>query len=182
MIWSAQTLAALAHGVVSRPLAPLRYAQSNRLSSSLTDNIDLRSHSRPHVGQLLREALISFESSLAAGLERAGIEGMRPRYNAVLRHLDENGTRATVLAQRAGLTRQALTQTVDELEAAGLVERREDPSDRRAKLVVYTEPGHRGYLAARRVISEIEHEYEARLGARRYRQLRAALGELLGDD
>ena len=152
-----------------------------RLSSSLTTLPEPGSRPQPHVGQLLREASASFEEDLAAGLRRAGIEVMRPRYSAILRHLDEEGTRATVLAQRANLTRQALTQTVDELEAAGIVVRREDRSDRRAKLVVYTESGHEAFLASRKVIAEIEDEYESRLGPHRYARLRAALTELLGD-
>lgn len=147
----------------------------------MTDITDSGPSPAPHVGQLLRDAFADFETELAAGLERAGIEGMRPRYNAVLRHLDENGTRATVLAQRAGLSRQALTQTVDELEAAGVVERRDDPSDRRAKLVVYTERGQRGFIASRQVIAEIERAYATRLGPRRHAQLRTALTELLRD-
>ena len=153
----------------------------DRLSSSLTTIPNPGSRPQPHVGQLLREASASFELDLVAGLRRAGVEVMRPRYSAILRHLDEEGTRATVLAQRANLTRQALTQTVDELEAAGIVERREDPSDRRAKLVVYTESGHEAFLASREVIAEIENEYESRLGPHRYARLRAALTELLGD-
>ncbi len=130
------------------------------------------------LGRLLREALTAYEAELAAGLKRAGLEAVRPRYSAILRHLDERGTRATVLAQRAGLTRQALTQTVDELEAAGVVERRDDPSDRRAKLVVYTESGQATFRATQGVIAQLERAYEARLGSRRFAQLRAALGQL----
>jgi DNA-binding MarR family transcriptional regulator len=103
---------------------------------------------------------------------------MRPKYNAVLRYLDEGGTRATVLAERSGLTRQALSQIVDELEAAGYVTRRPDPGDRRAKLVVYTERGLRSFRDSRRIIAQIEADYERRLGRTGYRQLRAALAAL----
>lgn len=106
---------------------------------------------------------------------------MRPKYNAVLRYLDEDGTRASVLAERSGLTRQALAQIIDELEATGYVSRRPDPSDRRAKLVVYTERGLRSFRDSRRIIDEIESDYERRLGRSRYRELRKGLAELLQD-
>lgn len=133
-----------------------RYAQVNRLSSYLPNS--------PHIGQLLRDAFGDFEQRLLTGLRDAGVTKMRPKYNAVLRHLDEEGTRATVLAERAGLTRQALTQIIDELEVIGYVSRRPDPGDRRAKLVAYTDRGLRSFRDSRRLIEEIEQDYERSLG------------------
>ena len=79
----------------------------------------------PHIGRLLRDAFALFERDLLDGLERAGATDLRPTHNAVLRFLDEEGTRASVLADRSGLTRQALTQIVDDLERLGYVARRE---------------------------------------------------------
>jgi MarR family transcriptional regulator for hemolysin len=49
------------------------------------------------------------------------------------------------LAQRLGIDRTVMTYLVDELEAAGLVERRADTKDRRNKQIVATEYG-RGML------------------------------------
>ena len=45
------------------------------------------------------------------------------------------------LAQRLGIDRTVMTYLVDELEAAGLVERRADPKDRRNKQLLATEYG-----------------------------------------
>ena len=134
----------------------------------------------PHIGRLLRDAFALFERDLLDGLERAGATDLRPTHNAVLRFLDEEGTRASVLADRSGLTRQALTQIVDDLERLGYVARREDPSDRRAKLVVYTERGRAAFESSRRIIARIEDEYAGRLGAREYEALRLSLGKLIG--
>lgn len=131
----------------------------------------------PHIGQLLRDAFDDFERRLLDGLREAGLTEMRPKYNAVLRYLDEAGTRATVLAERSGLTRQALTQIVDELEAAGYVTRRPDPSDRRAKLIVYSDRGLRSFRDSRRIVAAIERDYEQALGSSGYRGLRAALAK-----
>jgi DNA-binding MarR family transcriptional regulator len=136
------------------------------------------SRSAPHIGQLLRDAFAEFERELLDGMRAAGFDDVRPKYNAVLRHLDERGTRASELARRAGLTRQALTQIVDELEAAGYVERRPDPGDRRAKLVVYTEAGRRGFRDSRTVIATIERRWRSRLGRARFAELSGALAEL----
>lgn len=54
------------------------------------------------------------------------------------------------LAQHLGVDRTAMTYLIDELEQAGLVERRPDPADRRARRVVITERG-RTLLAELRV-------------------------------
>lgn len=132
------------------------------------------------MGQLARDALIALEAAMLERLRAAGIEGLRPTHNTVLRHLDEHGTRATELAQRAGLTRQALTQIVDELERLGYVSRIDDPTDRRAKLVVYTDRGRQGFAASRSIIAGLEADAERRLGRTRYAHLREGLAMLAG--
>jgi DNA-binding MarR family transcriptional regulator len=45
------------------------------------------------------------------------------------------------LAQHLGVDRTAMTYLLDDLEGAGLVERRPDPADRRARRVTVTEEG-----------------------------------------
>jgi DNA-binding MarR family transcriptional regulator len=136
----------------------------------------------PHIGQLLRDAFDDFERRLTAAVIAAGAAEMRPKYNAVLRYLDAGGTRASVLAERSGLTRQALTQIVDELEEAGLVGRVPDPEDRRAKLVVYTERGQESFKRSRRMIAAIEAEYESLVGERGYGELRETLAKIIRPD
>ena len=89
-----------------------------------------------HVGQLLRDLLARFERELIAGAPPLEGTEWRPTHNHVLRHLDREGTRASVIAERAGLTRQAITMIVDELEEAGVVRREPDPEDGRAKRIV----------------------------------------------
>jgi DNA-binding MarR family transcriptional regulator len=59
--------------------------------------------------------------------------------------LDEPGSQAA-LAGRLGIDRTVMTYLLDDLAEAGLVERRQDPCDRRTRLVVATEHG-RGVLA-----------------------------------
>jgi DNA-binding MarR family transcriptional regulator len=45
------------------------------------------------------------------------------------------------LAQHLGVDRTVMTYLLDDLEAAGLIERRPDPSDRRARRIVATKKG-----------------------------------------
>jgi DNA-binding MarR family transcriptional regulator len=60
----------------------------------------------------------------------------------VLTRLGEQGpTRQSVLASAFGLSPHSITDIVDALERLGLVERRPDATDRRAKLVAITKAG-----------------------------------------
>ena len=130
-----------------------------------------------HLGQLLRDAFARFEAELTASTPAFGDQRLRPTHNHVLRHLDPRGTRASVIAERAGLTRQAITLIVDELEAAGVVTREPDPEDGRAKRVVYTEAGLRAFGASRQRIADIAERWAAEVGPERY----AAFEEVLRD-
>jgi DNA-binding MarR family transcriptional regulator len=135
--------------------------------------------SSPHIGQLARDLLARFEDELIAATPPVGDGAvLRPVHNHVLRHLDLDGTRASVIAERSGLTRQAITQIVDELEAAGVVTREPDPQDGRAKRIVYTPAGRAAFGESRARIAAIERAWREQLGTERWQALRAALLEL----
>ena len=101
------------------------------------------------------------------------------RRAAVKRPEWTSSTRASVLAERSRLTRQAITQLVDELEERGVVTRRPDPSDGRAKIIQYTPEALTHFDASRRVIAALEQRWASELGRRNYAALRAALEQLL---
>lgn len=54
---------------------------------------------------------------------------------------DEHGSQLA-LAQHLGVDRTVMTYLLDDLEGAGLIERRPDPADRRARRIVATRRGH----------------------------------------
>jgi DNA-binding MarR family transcriptional regulator len=130
-------------------------------------------------GTLLLHAFQGFERTLFDRLARRGHKGLRRKHGAVLANVDAAGTRASVLAARAGMTPPAMGELVDELENKGYVQRVADPTDRRAKLVMPTAKT----LARQRVVSEvvagIEAEYCGLLGAAHYQVLRQALQTLV---
>ena len=53
--------------------------------------------------------------------------------------------RPGILAERLGIASPSLVRTLDQLEAAGLIERNDDASDRRAKTVHLTRAGERAW-------------------------------------
>jgi DNA-binding MarR family transcriptional regulator len=99
----------------------------------------------------------------------------------VFGNITADGTRLTDLAAWAGMTRPSMAQLVDELEADGLVERRPDPSDGRAKLVVLTPSGWDAIRFGRAIIAGIEADYARRIGPDRVDAMCWALQDLLDD-
>lgn len=60
------------------------------------------------------------------------------------------------IAERLGLDRTVMTYLIDDLEKAGLVERRPDPTDRRARQVLLTAKGQKSYRQATNRIEHVE--------------------------
>jgi DNA-binding MarR family transcriptional regulator len=133
---------------------------------------------RLHLGVLLRSAWHSFLDELFARLAADGFDDLRPAFSPVFQHIERGGTRVGVLAERAQMTNQSMGYLVDALEKRGYVERRPDPADRRAALVVITDRGREEIAAARRLIAEIEREWEDRIGSERMAALWEALEAL----
>lgn len=133
---------------------------------------------RRHLGVLLRSSWYAFLDELFARLAAEGFDDLRPAYSPVFQHLQRGGTRIGVLAERAQMTNQSMGYLVDALERRGYVERTPDPADRRAALVVITDRGREQITTARRLIAEIEREWEQRVGSERMTALHDALQAL----
>lgn len=133
---------------------------------------------RRHLGVLLRTGWHGFLDQLFARLAAEGFDDLRPAHSPVFQHLERGGTRIGVLAERARMTNQSMGYLVDALESRGYVERRPDPKDRRAALVVITDRGREQIAAARRHIAEIEREWQERIGRERMAALREGLDAL----
>jgi DNA-binding MarR family transcriptional regulator len=103
----------------------------------------------------------------------------RPAHSAVFAQIAPEGSRLSDLARGANMSPQAMCELVDDLEELGYVERRPDPSDRRAKLIVLTPRGHDCIAAGIATIDGIEKDITATIGERGHRELRRLLSRLL---
>ena len=127
---------------------------------------------------LLREPFRTMNEELIGRLAARGHPEVRYAHGSVFQFLDDAGTRVSVLAERAQITKQAMAQLVAHLEAHGYVERVPDPSDRRAKLVRTTARGRDVFGVVREFLAEVDARLAARLGEAKVRRLRALLQEL----
>jgi DNA-binding MarR family transcriptional regulator len=106
----------------------------------------------------------------------------KPRHSAVFAQISPEGSRITDLARRANMTPQSMGEIVDELEELGYVERRSDPTDRRAKLVTLTALGRRCVAAGEQTIRGLESEIDERIGTRAHAELRRMLERLVAEE
>ena len=131
---------------------------------------------RASVGQLLFKcARLLNERAIDRVNRQVGQPVLRASHTNLFPHIDFEGVRLTELAQRLGITKQAVGQVVAELEEMGVVELRPDPSDGRAKLVRFTAKGAKGIEHGLSVLAELETELASKIGKRHMRALHQAL-------
>lgn len=128
---------------------------------------------------LFRTARLLNELGVARASAEFGIPGLRAAHMQVIPHLDLSGTRATEIARRMGISKQAVGELLDEIEAFGVIERIPDPTDGRARIVRFTERGRAGLLVGLGVLAGIEAELAARIGADTVARLKADLSVAL---
>jgi DNA-binding MarR family transcriptional regulator len=121
------------------------------------------------VSRLLDEAALRRIAAQHAGPR------LRRSHTSLLPHIDLEGTRVSDLAERLGVTKQAVSQLVDDLEQLGVLARVSDPEDARARRVIFTERGRRGLLEGLAVLRALESELAASVGETCMKHLRAAL-------
>jgi DNA-binding MarR family transcriptional regulator len=108
--------------------------------------------------------------------------GLRQSHFRVISSVPPEGISVTDLAERVGMTKQGCGQFVTGLVESGHLKVQQDPADRRVRLVRRTPKGRRliAKVTARNL--QVEEEWAARVGERRYRTFRKVLEELVVRD
>ena len=131
------------------------------------------------VWQLIDQLSFEVNRFIMGRLWSAGYEDLRLAHSRIFENLGDEGATVTVLAQRAQMTKQSMGELVIDLERLGYVERRTDPSDRRAKLVVLTSKGSTAIQAAFSALDELRALAEQAVGAVCLQETQDMLGNLL---
>ena len=140
---------------------------------------DLLALRQQNIGRLFQRAARMYSETAFEKAIDYGHEGLTVYHTALISNLDVDGTRITTLAERAGVTKQAMGQLVKDLEGRGYVKREADPADKRATIVQFTELGWKFLQDAFEIKQEIEAEYATILGNEEMQTLRRLLYQLL---
>ena len=138
-------------------------------------SIDHEAWRQTHLGRLLGHAMRRFDERVLALMAHdaevpLALSNLAARAQVsaahihITRHLARDGSRLTELAERAGMTKQAMGALVDQCEAWGLVTRGPDPLDARARRVLFTADGLAWLEAFRSAVAQAEKEFRASVG------------------
>ena len=145
-----------------------------------TSSIDRERHE--HLGWLLGRVDLLFAEGVTRGMHARGFAGIRLVHIALIRNVDEDGTRISEIARRAGMTKQATGQLVAEFVGLGYIRLVNDPSDGRVKIARYTAKGKRLLHAIVGSIEDTETAVAATIGAGKLATLKKTLGLVLAHE
>ena len=128
-----------------------------------------------HLGRLLGHAMRRFDERVLALMAHdadvplalsnlAARAQISAAHVHITRHLSRGGSRLTELAERAGMTKQAMGMLVDQCEAWGLVTRESDERDARARRIRFTPAGLAWLQAFHDAVSQAEAEFREEVG------------------
>jgi MarR family transcriptional regulator for hemolysin len=111
---------------------------------------------------LLSRASYTLGTEMTAALEGLGLS---PRAHHVLATAMTGTHTQTELARIVGLDKTTMVVTLDELEAAGLAERRSSSEDRRVREVAVTRAGERRVREAEKIVARVHADVLSTLPA-----------------
>ena len=127
------------------------------------------------IGAMLRVPAEAIHRRIINDLNAAGFKELSLPHMALFRFPGPDGVRPGVLAERAGMSKQAMNRLLGSLEEFGYLIRSDAPDESRARIVHLTKRGHAAYAKALQVLREIEREWRTELGSRDFAQLKELL-------
>ncbi|MGC1462699.1 MAG: MarR family transcriptional regulator [Terracidiphilus sp.] len=134
------------------------------------------------IGALLRVPAQAIHRRIIAALNAAGFDELALPHIAVFQYPGPDGIRPSILAERAGISKQAMNQLLKSLENLGYIARSDSPDEGRSRIVRLTKRGHAAFSKIYGILLEIEREWTAELGARDFKQFKKLLGRVWESD
>src|SRR5262252_4509697 len=144
----------------------MRFTTMSRASSSPSARVAPKNML---IGALLRVPAQAIHRRIINGLNAAGFEELRVPHMAVLQFPGPDGCRPGMLAERAGISKQAMNQLLRSLEGLGYLARSAAPDEGRARIVRFTKRGRAAYAKVHEILRDIEAEWSEALGPRHFK-------------
>lgn len=129
---------------------------------------------------LVALAFAQITDALTARVREGGYDDLELHHLLnVFRFLEPGGVRPARLAELAGVTPQAMSLVLRDLEARGYVRRDPDPTDRRASVVVWSDRGREAAGLAEAWLADVERRWVREFGAARVDAAREVLAAVV---
>lgn len=126
---------------------------------------------QPRIFVFTRRLSLRAGTRAAVAWKDAGFEELTSAHLAVMVWPGPDGARPTELAQRSRHTKQAINHLIQSMERWGYLTREPVPDDKRGSIVRLTERGWQALAVMDNVQAEMENEWRAKLGQRRFDRL-----------
>ena len=130
------------------------------------------------IGALLRVPAQAIHRRIVRELNAAGFDELRLPHIAVLQFPGPDGVRPGTLAERAGISKQAMNQLLRSLEDLGYIIRSGVPDEGRTRMIRFTKRGRAAYSKIHDILRDIEREWRVELGSRRFALLKELLSRV----
>ena len=100
-----------------------------------------------------------------------GHTGLKLHFEPFMTLIGQQGVRITDLAEQLAISKQAVNQSVNQIEAAGYLQRCRDPDDGRAKKVLLTARGEQLLEDGAALLGEVEQELQQLIGKKQLARL-----------
>lgn len=127
------------------------------------------------IGALLRVPSQAIHRRIIKELNAAGFDELRLPHIAVFQYPGPDGVRPTTLAERAGISKQAMNQLLKSLETSGYIERSDGTDEGRTRVVRLTKRGRAAYMRIYDILLDVEREWATELGSKQLEQLKKLL-------
>ncbi len=127
------------------------------------------------IGALLRVPAMAIQERLIRDLNAAGFEGLTLPHMKVFQFPGPDGVRPTALAERSGMSKQAMNKLLGSLEDIGYLVRKDAADEGRARVVSFTKRGHAAYAKIIDILRDIERDWAAELGPKDFAELKRIL-------
>ncbi len=111
-------------------------------------------------------------------LHQEGYDDLTQFQAELLSYVELNGSRIRLLAQKIGVSKQAISETVLQLVKAGYLLKRTDTEDRRVQLLFFSPKGEQFLFDEHRLKAELEQDYKTLLGRQAFESLQKNLQTL----
>jgi DNA-binding MarR family transcriptional regulator len=165
-------------------MAPVPKPAKPSVTISPAERKTLEAARRASTSQLLLKAARLLDEVAVARVKAEArtrglkLPALRPAHTKLFPHIDFAGTRLVTIAERLGVTKQAVSQWIGELEEMRVIGLMPDPQDARAKLVRFTPRGLDAIHHGLGVLAGVEADLAKRVGPNTMDALARALREV----
>mgnify|MGYP001104096111 FL=1 len=129
----------------------------------------------PLIGALLRAPAQAIHRRVIRELNDAGFDELRLPHIPVLQYPGPDGVRPAALAERTGMSKQAINQLLRSLEGSGYLVRSDVAGEAGARVIRFTERGHAAFQRIVEIQHAVERDWRAELGAEDFATLKRLL-------